>query len=342
MPAKDGSRATVWDVAEVAGVSAQTVSRALRNRGYVSEGTRERVRAAAEQLNYSPSLLGKSLRSTRTPMVGLVVADVTNPFYARLHRALEVPLTAAGLSLLLLNCDDDPDVEQRQLELLASYHPSGLVLVPAHGSRVTPGQADRFGSVVLVSRTLDGLEEVPSVVFDEAAAFATATGALCEAGHRNIAAILGPKGVSTTAHREEGFRETAERYGVEARVSYSDGTVDGGRRAARELLHGKGGVTGLVGFNVPVTEGILAAVRGEGLRVPGDVSVVSFTDATWMATTEPSITAVAQPIEEMGRIAGELVVAMSRGEAPAAGVHLSGRGTLTRRDSVGSLRKDQS
>lgn len=340
MPKKDGSRATVWDVAEVAGVSAQTVSRALRNSGYVSEGTRERVLDAAERLNYAPSQLGKSLRSKRAPMVGLVVADVTNPFYARLHRAIEAPLAAAGLSLLLLNCDDDATIEQRQLELLASYHPSGLVLVPAHGSRFTASQASRFGSVVLVSRTLAGVE-VPSVVFDESAAFASATEELCRAGHRSIAAILGPKGVSTTEHREEGFRAVAEAHGARARVLYGDGTVDGGRAAARELLQASDGVTGIVGFNVPVTEGILAAIRDEGLRMPDDVSVVSFTDATWMSATRPGITAIAQPIEEMGRRAGEIIVGMSRGEAASPDAHQSGLGALVRRDSVRRIRKDR-
>ncbi len=333
MAARNGSNATVWDVAEAAGVSAQTVSRALRNRGYVSAATRERVLAAAERLDYSPNLLGKSLRSTRTPMVGLVVADVTNPFYARLHRALEAPLREAGLSVLLLNCDDDPEIERRQLELLASYQPTGVVLVPAHDSRVTANQLARFDSAVLVSRTLAGVD-VPTVVFDEAAAFEEATEELCDAGHRRVVAILGPTGVSTTIHREDGFREAASRRGVDAQVIYTDGTSAGGYAAARDVLAATPGATGIVGFTVPVTEGVLAAVRDAGLAVPADVSLVSFTDATWMASTHPAITAVAQPVEEMGRIAGALLASMSRGERSGHGAHLSGRGTLVRRDSV--------
>lgn len=333
MAKKDGSRATVWDVAEAAGVSAQTVSRALNNRGYVSESTRDRVIAAAQRLDYAPNILGKSLRSTRSPMVGLVVADVANPFYARLHRALEASLSAAGLSVLLLNCDDDPEREQRQLALLAAYRPTGLVLVPAHDSRFSSADLGEFDNVVLVSRTLPGIG-APTVVFDESAAFAAATEELCEVGHRRIAAILGPKGVSTTVHREEGFRSVAERFDAEAIVQYCDGTAAGGYAAARLLLEAENSSTGIVGFNVPVTEGILAAVRDIGLSVPNEVSVVSFTDAAWMAATWPAITAVAQPIEEMGRIAGELIVERAQGGTAATGVHLSGTGALQRRGSV--------
>lgn len=330
---KSGSKATVWDVAAEAGVSAQTVSRALNNRGYVSERTRERVMAAARELEYAPNIIGKSLRSTRSPMVGLVVADVTNPFYARLHRALEEPLTAAGLSVLLLNCDDDPDKERQQLTLLAAYRPTGLVLVPAHGSGFSAADVDEFENVVLVSRTLAGLD-VPTVVFDENSAFASATESLCAAGHRRVAAILGPEGVSTTSHREEGFRAVAERFGAHAVVRYCDGTSAGGYAAARELLLGEDPPSGMAGFNVPVTEGILSAAQDLSLMIPTDLSVVSFTDAAWMATTRPAITAVAQPIEEMGRIAGELIVERARGGAPAPGPHIGGVGGLRRRDSV--------
>lgn len=333
MAKKNGSKATVWDVAAAAGVSAQTVSRALNNRGYVSEGTRERVVAAVQKLDYAPNIIGKSLRSARSPMVGLVVADVTNPFYARLHRSLEEPLTAAGLSVLLLNCDDDPTKERRQLALLAAYRPTGLVLVPAHGSDFSAADVAEFDNVVLVSRTLAGVN-VPTVVFDENAAFASATENLCALGHRRIAAILGPEGVSTTTHREEGFRAVSEQFGVEALVRYCDGTSAGGYAAAKELLLSEQRPTGLVGFNVPVTEGILSAGHDVGLTVPSDLSVVSFTDAAWMETTRPAITAFAQPIEEMGRIAGELIVERARGGAPSPGPHFSGTGALHRRESV--------
>lgn len=330
---RDGSKATVWDVAAAAGVSAQTVSRALNNRGYVSEHTRERVMAAAQQLEYAPNIIGKSLRSTRSPMVGLVVADITNPFYARLHRALEGPLTAAGLSVLLLNCDDDSATERRQLALLSAYRPTGLVLVPAHGSGFSAADVAEFENVVLVSRTLAGVD-VPTVVFDENAAFASATESLCASGHRRIAAILGPEGVSTTSHREEGFRAVAEQFGAEALIRYCDGTSAGGYSAAKELLISESAPTGVVGFNVPVTEGILSAAHDLDLSIPTDLSVVSFTDAAWMATTRPAITAVAQPIEEMGRIAGELIVERSRGGAPSPGPHLGGIGELRCRESV--------
>ncbi|KAA9159063.1 LacI family transcriptional regulator [Amycolatopsis acidicola] len=335
MPARP-KRATVHDVAEAAGVSSQTVSRVLNERGYVSEDARRRVVEAVERLGYAPNVLGRSLRSTRSPMVGLAVSDIGNPFYARLHRAIEKPLRDAGLSVLLLNCDDDPELEAAQLDLLASYRPAGLVLSPATGTRFSARQVGTFENVVLVSRTIAGLD-VPTVVTNETEAFGQAAEELFAAGHRRVAAVLGPEGVSTTRLREAGFRQAVSA-GREPVVRYTEGTSAAGRAAMRELLD-TGGVTAVLGFNVPVTEGILVAVREAGLHVPEDVSVVGFTDAGWMSAVYPAVTAVSQPVEEMGRLAGELIVAMTRGGRPRETPHLVVPGALVRRESVGPPRE---
>lgn len=328
------------DVAEAAGVSSQTVSRVLNERGYTSEETRRRVVEAAERLGYAPNVLGRSLRSTRSPMVGLAVSDIGNPFYARLHRAIEKPLRDAGLSVLLLNCDDDPELESAQLDLLASYRPTGLVLAPAAGSRFSAQHVGVFENVVLVSRTVADLD-VPTVVTNETEAFAQAAEELFGAGHRRVAAVLGPEGVSTTQLREAGLRQAVsagrDRHSI---VRYTEGTSVAGRMAMRELLADEHGVTGVLGFNVPVTEGILVAVREAGLRVPGDVSVIGFTDAGWMSAVYPAVTAVTQPVEEMGRLAGELIVAMTRGERPRETPHLVVPGALVRRESVAPPREE--
>lgn len=335
------SQATVHDVAEAAGVSAQTVSRVLNGRGYVSVETRQRVVDAVARLGYSPNVIGRSLRSTRSPMVGLVVSDIGNPFYARLHRAIEAPLREAGLSVLLLNCDDDPELESTQLDLLASYRPTGLVLSPATGSRFSAQHVGVFENVVLVSRTIPGVD-VPTVVTNETEAFAEAAEELFSAGHRRIAAVLGPDGVSTTRLREAGLdRATAADPERRSIVRYTEGTSAAARVAMGELLAVDHGITAVLGFNIPVTEGILIAVREAGLGVPRDMSVVGFTDAGWMAAVHPAVTAVAQPVEEMGRLAGALMVRMAFGERPSGVPHLVVPGTLVRRESVAPPREER-
>lgn len=309
---------TVKTVAAHAGVSAQTVSRVLRGTGYVSTETREKVLTAVQAVGYRPNAVGRSLRATRTPMVGLLITDITNPFYARLHKSIEAVFRKRGLTLMLLNSDDDPETERQQLELVSSYRPSGLVVAPAVRSSLTTADLTAFGNSVLVSRTLPALD-VPSVVTNEPEAMGEATRALLDAGHRRIVAVLGPAAASTTKQRETGYRETMAAAGCEPLIYYTDQTGLGARHAIKQALLDQPGITGAIGFNAPVTEGILAGMRDEGKNCPDDLSLVGFTDAAWMEFYQPPITVVRQPVEAMGTLAAELVLDLIDGNPVAAG-----------------------
>jgi LacI family transcriptional regulator len=326
------SSVTVKTVAAHAGVSAQTVSRVLRGTGYVSEATRAKVLAAVAAVGYRPNAVGRSLRATRTPMVGLLITDITNPFYASLHKSIEAVFRKRGLTLMLLNSDDDRETERQQLELVRSYRPSGLLVAPAVHSSLTTEDLAGFGAAVLVSRTLPGLA-APSVVTNEPEAMAEATHMLLDAGHRRIAVILGPEGASTTARREAGYREAVLAAGAEPMVCYTDQTGPGARAAIRQALRAHPGITAAIGFNAPVTEGILGGLRDEGLRCPQDVSLVGFTDAPWMSFYPPPITVVRQPVEAMGELAAKLVLDLVDGKPVTPEPHVV-PSTLLRRDSV--------
>jgi DNA-binding LacI/PurR family transcriptional regulator len=313
--------ATVKTVAAHAGVSAQTVSRVLRGTGYVSEETKAKVLTAVRAVGYRPNAVGRSLRATRTPMVGLLITDITNPFYATLHKSVEAVFRERGLTLMLLNSDDDPRTERQQLELLSSYRPSGLLVAPAVHSTLTTEDLVGLGGSVLVSRTLSWLD-VPSVVTNEPEAMGDATRALLDAGHRRIVAVLGPEAASTTMRRESGHREAMLAAGCEPLVHYTDQTGPGARAAITHALRAHPDVTAAIGFNGPVTEGILAGMRDEGRSCPHDLSVIGFTDAPWMAFYPPPITVVRQPVEAMGRRAAELVLDLVDGRPVAAGPHV--------------------
>lgn len=328
---------TVWTVAAAAGVSAQTVSRVLNDSGPVSDATREKVRAEVAKQGYRPSSVGRGLRSRRMPMIGLVVADIGNPFYARLHRALEHALEPHGYTVMLSNCDDDAAIERLRLDMLASYRPAGLVCVPAVGSTLSTADVATFRNVVTVSRTVEGLA-VPSVITDEAVAVREATNELVGAGHQRIAAILGPDGASTTASREQGFLSSVLAHaGASSQVRYTDGTRDSAQEAMRDLIDTDPQVTGVIGFNAPVTEGILAAMVNRRLRCPDDISVVGFTDVGWLELHAPPITVIAQPIEEMGTRAAQLVLEALAGE-PSHHDRFVIPSSLIRRGSVAAPR----
>lgn len=320
-------------VAAYAGVSAQTVSRVLRGTGYVSDETRAKVLEAVEAVGYRPNALGRSLRATRTPMVGLLITDIANPFYARLHKAIEAVFRGRGLTLMLLNSDDDRETERQQMELVRSYRPSGLLLAPAVHSSLTTEDFD--GPAVLVSRTLPDLD-VPAVVTNEAEAMAEATRALLDAGHRRIVAILGPQDASTAARREAGYREAMLTAGAQPLAVHTDQTGPGARAAIRHALHTHPGITAALGFNAPVTEGILAGLRDLDLRCPQDISLVGFTDAPWMAIYPPPITVVQQPVEAMGELAARLLLDVLDGKPVAPGRHVV-PSTLLLRESIREL-----
>jgi LacI family transcriptional regulator len=317
----DKPSVTVKTVAAYAQVSAQTVSRVLRGTGYVSAETREKVLAAAQIVGYRPNAVGRSLRATRTPMVGLLITDITNPFYASLHKSIEAVFRKRGLTLMLLNSDDDPETERQQWELVSSYRPSGMLVAPAVHSSLETADFAALGNCVLVSRTLPQLD-VPSVVTNEPEAMGEATRALLDAGHRRIAAVLGPVEASTTKRRESGYRETMTAAGCEPLVYYTDQTGAGARQAIKRALLAQPDITGAIGFNAPVTEGILAGMRDEGRSCPHDLSLVGFTDAAWMEFYQPPITVVQQPVEAMGKLAAKLILDLIDGNPVATGQHI--------------------
>jgi DNA-binding LacI/PurR family transcriptional regulator len=327
---------TVKTVASRAGVSAQTVSRVLRGTGYVSDTTRRKVLAAVDAVGYRPNAVGRSLRAARTPMVGLVVTDITNPFYARLHKAVEAVFCRSGLTLMLLNSDDDHDQERQQIELLASYRPSGLLLAPSVGSTAGGRELAGIGNCVQVSRTLPGLA-APAVVTNETESMAEATDALIAAGHREILAVLGPEEASTTKRRAGGYRLAMSRAGLTPLVHCTDQTADDARHVLTDALRAHPGATAAVAFNTPVTEGILTGLYDFGLRCPEDFSLVAFTDAPWMASFRPPISVIAQPVEAMGRLAAELMLDLIAGNDVPPVEHVV-PGSLLGRGSVAAPR----
>lgn len=313
---------TVHTVAAAAQVSAQTVSRVLNGTGYVSEETRTRVLAAIDEVGYRRNTVGRSLRAARTPTVALLISDITNPFYARVYKSLEPRFRERDLTIMLLNCDDDPQLERHQLDLLASYRPTGLIISPSVDSTFGPDDLPAFNHTVLISRTLD-LPGVPSVVTDEQNAMRKATKSLLDRGHRRVLAVLGVERTTTTINREAGFRRAcAEHPGVEPLVSYTDQTSDGAREAAHRILTDDSAITAAIGFNSQVTEGIFSALWSLDRTCPADVSVIGFTDSGWMSFHQPPVSVIAQPVEAMGELAAELLLGLLDHRSVAAGTHV--------------------
>ncbi|GAB4564009.1 MAG: substrate-binding domain-containing protein [Anaerolineae bacterium] len=310
---------TIRDVAERAKVAPITVSRVINNSGYVSAETRARVEKAIEELQYVPNSLARSLRFKRTHTLALVLTDITNPFWTTVARGVEDAASAQRFNVILCNTDENEAKQDEYLRVLLQKQVDGFILVPAR-SRPEPIEFLKRQKVAVV--VLD--RRVPGACVDivrgdsEGGAYEL-TRRLIEMGHRRIALLSGPEGVSTAEDREKGYRRALLEAGIEpeaAMVCRGTFTHEGGYRMALEAMKALPKPTALFAANNFIAVGALRALRELGLRVPEDISLVSFDDIPPALAIEPFLTVAAQPAYEMGRRATELLLARLSGELP--------------------------
>jgi LacI family transcriptional regulator len=316
-----GNRRTVTlvDVAEYAGVSASTASRALNGRGELSSETRAAVLEAADALNFQPSHLARSLRTRTTFTVGFVVPDVSSPFYATALKGAQVALEQAGYRVMLMDCEQSAEGEVAALHTLLAHRVDGLLLS-------TVGiELDVFEDVV-------GRRGVPCVFFDSAVPEAGDGSVLLDNaagidllvehmighGHERLGLLAGSTRETSGHERLAAFRKALERNGLDADAAHVGGerwTRDDGHRAARRMLTAERPPTAIVSSSVELALGGISAARELGLDIPRDVALATFDDAYFAELLDPPLTAVAYDPADVGRQAAALLVdAMRDGE----------------------------
>ncbi|MCA1588178.1 MAG: LacI family transcriptional regulator [Chloroflexi bacterium] len=291
-------RATIADVAARAGVSTATVSRVLSGPGSARAPTRERVLAAARELDYRPSGIARALKRRETRTLGLLVTDLGNPFYPQVVRAVESAAHERGYGIVLGNGEDDPQREMQHLDLLVERRVDGIIVA---SSRMTGRHAAFLNRspvpIVLVNSTAAG-SGLPAVATAHRRGTEMAATHLVELGHRRIAHIGAPSEHSAAAEREAGVRDALVGL-PDPVVVQGDGHVEGGALAAESLLGS--GVTAIACYNDLTAIGALRTLRRAGSHVPQDVSVVGFDDIEMAAWTDPPLTTIRQPTGELGR-----------------------------------------
>jgi LacI family transcriptional regulator len=317
---------TMSDVARAAGVDVSTVSRALNERtaGMLRPETVERVMAAAEELDYRPNALARGLRTQRSHTIGMIIPDLTNPFFPPVVRGLEDVLGASGYTLILANTDNDPRREEVGLSSLVGRQVDGLLLATSHLDE-RGLDAARLGGlpVVLVNRRGSD-PSVPAAVPDDDAGVTLVVDHLVELGHHHIAHVAGPQDTSTGHDRLESFTRRArelDRYDEDLIVHADVYGVDQGREACLELLDRGRPITAIFAANDLLAIGCLRALRERGIRVPDQVSLVGFNDMPLVDLLEPPLTTVRVPQYELGRTAGRLLLELLAGELPADDGH---------------------
>ncbi len=314
---------SINDVARVAGVSKSTVSRVLGG-GPVSEAVRGRVEAAIRQTGYHPNLQARRLRARHTGIIGLIVADIRNPFFTALIRAVEEVAYREGLRVTLCNTDEDPEREALYLQLMHEERISGLIFAP---TRTTVGRLERLTldyPTVLVDRAAPG-GSIDSVVLDNPAAMAGLVEHLVARGYRRIGGLFGSTS-TTAAERRDGYLAAMRTHGLQPDYREVEPTAEAAIATVDQWLAGPSRPEALVASNSLLLMGALKAARSAGLAIPDALALAGFDNERWTELVEPGITVVEQPVEEMGRAAMSLLLERLRApELPVRRLVMTGR-----------------
>jgi LacI family transcriptional regulator len=305
-------RATIRDIASLAGVSIATVSRVLNDRPDVAPETREAVLEVVRAHGFSTSRSARGLSAGRTGIVGVTLPFVEGPYFAFILSGASEALYEQDMRLVLCPTMHEHEREVTLLDRLMHGMTDGaILLLPSESSdELKDLQADGYPFVVVDPRVplADG---IPSVASAHASGAKAATQHLLKLGHRRIAAITGPEGWFATEERLNGYHAALVSAGVlpdpELEVS-ADFLIDGGFVAALTLLDLKEPPTAIFAFNDNLAVGVLRAARARGVRVPEDLSVVGFDDLEQAAIVTPTLTTVRQPLAELGRMAVSLLL----------------------------------
>lgn len=335
---------TIRDVARVAGVGVATVSRVLNSSGYVKPETRQKVLAAAGELGFVPSQLARGLVRRLSATAGLVIPDITNPFFPAITRGVEDRASEAGYTVFLCNTDNDPALEALDVQKLRERRVDGIIFVGTTDRRelVERLLADEI-PVVVTDRQVDHAD-IDSVLVENAWGAMAACLHLIDLGHSRIAHAAGHRLTRTGQDRCNGYRMALEQAGIpcdESLVCWGDFTLESGYAVAQILLGRSPRPTAIFAANDQMAFGVMRAAEEAGISVPDELSIVGFDDIQMASVVRPGLTTVRQPAYEMGRLAMSLLLERINGRATGGGrVHqfkpeLVVRGTTRRRESLG-------
>jgi DNA-binding LacI/PurR family transcriptional regulator len=294
-------------VAERAGVSVATVSRVMSGAATVNADHRDRVLQAVADLGYRPNRLARNLRRQTTDTIGVVVSEIENPHFTEMVRVVEEVAAARGFRVLLCNTDERPAKQDESLRILAADRVAGVVLVPTDPTAAEISMLLDAGVPVVAFDRAVADPRADVVVMDNVDGARRATELLLAAGHARVGFVGGLAGMQTGAERLAGYERAMIGHGLPPLVADGGFRIDGGARAATELIDGDGSVTALVVANNLMTIGVLRALRGRGRRIPDDVALVAIDDPAWAELIDPPLTTLAQPVRRMAETAADVL-----------------------------------
>jgi DNA-binding LacI/PurR family transcriptional regulator len=340
---------TIKEVADLAGVAVGTVSHVITGSVPVSEPLRRKVLAAIRELDYHPNHVARSLKTSKTRTLGIIVPDMTIPYFPKVIRGAEAAARARGYSLIAVNSDDNGDRQRDLLSLLRSQRVEGILLVVA----AAPTPVNQISRMMEAGVRLVCLDRIPDrvsvdcVSVEDTEAAALGVQHLVAEGHRRIAAATGPQSLKNERQRLMGYRLALERAGIavdEDLVWFGNLRPEDVAAMCRERLAKAPLPDAIFSTNGPTGLGVLAALRDLGLRTPDDIAFATVDELTVADLFYPSITTVVQPAYDIGRSAAEILLDRIEKAAPAEPVTVRlqaelrvGQSSGPRRHSAGSL-----
>ncbi len=305
--------ATIKEIARRARVSIGTVSNVINGTAVVSESRRELVEKAIRDLDYHPNQVARSLKISRTGMVGMVISDITNPFFPLLVRGAEDALLKKGHLLITFNTDDQVEREKQVLSVLRARRVDGILLVVAPGENTSSHLQDALKSglpIVCLDRVPPGVE-IDSISVDNIGGTRQCIEHLAKIGHRRIGIIAGPPALQTARERLQGYAEGLENNGIPLDpelILQGDFRADSGYSLGKKMLSGSARPTALFISNNTMALGALRALEELSLRCPEDIALAMFDDLPLTESFHPHLTAVAQPAYALGYQGAELLL----------------------------------
>jgi len=302
---------TIKDVAKLADVHPSTVSRVINSDSRISEKTKNTVLLVIKKLGYTPNAIARGLKTRRTYTLGMLIPDITNPFFAEIARGVEDAANRNNFNVILCNTDDKPKKEKTYLEILREKRVDGLILGTAHirDNSILELEKNKF-PYILISRNIEKLNK-NCIIIDDVTGGIMATEYLIKLGHRRIAHITGPLKTRSALNRLKGYQLALKKHNIEydnELVEEGDFRIRGGYQVMKRFLKLTKLPTAIFAANDLLALGAMQAIQKKNFSIPEKFSVIGFNDIELASFVYPSLTTIRQPILEMGNLAVKMLL----------------------------------
>lgn len=304
-------RATLREVAVLAGVSTATVSNVLNETKYVSDEIKRKVKLACEELNYEINTVAKSLRVKESRIIGLLISDIANPFFSSVVRGIEKELAKSYYSLLLCNTDSNLEKEDKYLKVLIGKRIDGLIVSSAGNSGEYFSSLKKMGVPIVFLNRCPDFMTFDVIMTNNIQGAYSATEHLIRHNYSKIAIITGRIAISTGKDRLTGYKRALEDYGIpefDHLIKEGNFDIDSGYRMMKELMSQDEKPDAVFISNNSMTLGACKYLKEKAYSIPDDIALIGYDDPDWAELIEPPITTVRQPSYEIGTQAAKLMV----------------------------------